>query len=102
MFQIDNKMRSAEVPKAVVVMTDGRNDKTLSSNPAESFHDNNITVAVVGIGDEVDVKELQKLLLPDHYVHLATDFDDLLSEAFLEGIIICVDNPNSKPQYIYS
>ena len=88
MFNIVNGMRPT-VPKAVVVITDGKNNVDLEPlNAAEQFHDAGIKVIAIGVGD-VDEDELLSLVKVENDLHLAEDFDQLISDAFVDSIANC-------------
>ena len=49
----------AEVPKILVVMTDGKSENALGvARASMALKDNHVTIVAVGIGEEVDMEEL--------------------------------------------
>ena len=89
MFQTANGMRE-ECSKLVVVMTDGENNEPLAPmDAAKRFHDAGIRVVVVGIGQNVDTDELLSLVEVDSDLHQAQDFDELISDSFVDSLVQC-------------
>ena len=93
MFQSANGMRPYdECSKVAIIMADGKNTEPWEPmNYAKKLRDARIRVVVVGIGNSVNQDELRPLVEVDDDFHLAQDFDDLISDSFLESTAICQD-----------
>ena len=87
MFQESNGMRPT-APKTLVLITDGEQKNVDYAAYAKFFHDENIRVIVIGVGN-VRQDHLLKLVKVDSDLHVAKDFDALLKDSFIEDITIC-------------
>ena len=87
MFQISNGMRSG-VSKTLILITDGQQHNVDYNFWATEFHNRNIKVIVIGVGN-VNVGDLQQLVEDPNDLHLATNFDITLDENFIRNISLC-------------
>lgn len=66
------------VPRIAIVMTDGQSDyPKLTQDEAELAHKEGITTFAIGIGNRVDVRELQGLASDADYLFTVDSFDAL-------------------------
>ena len=86
MFQESNGMRPT-ASKTLVLITDGKQNVNYAAY-ARFFHDKNIRVIVIGVGN-VRQDDLLKLVKVDSDLHVAKDFDALLKDSFIKDVTIC-------------
>ena len=73
-------VRPAEqgIPRVAIVVTDGKSNKGGGPNAtianAQGVHDNNILTFAVGVGDNVNMAELDAIATSPEYVYLLNDF----------------------------
>eukprot|EP00794_Sanderia_malayensis_P005383 gene5383-6056_t len=89
MFNVSNGARQ-NVSKVLVLLTDGKQTVEYDSiTPAEAikpFHQDGITVIVIGIGPAVDPRELVSMVKDPKNMYRAKDFNQLKSQDFISRI----------------
>jgi len=104
LFQTHNGMRD-HVHKTLVLLTDGANGGGPPlSTVIQKFHDDQIRVIVVGVGN-VNEQELKSMVKEeDDHLFLANDWQHLLSDDFVESTIegcnLHVDCPAARTELI--
>ena len=88
LFSLQNGMR-ASTSKLLIILTDGKQTKDYGYVPLHSaiapFHQSGIKVIVIGVGSKVDKDELSRMVVDQNDLFLATDFDELISDAFIRN-----------------
>ncbi len=78
------------VPKLLVLLTDGKQtddaDAIDPGNIATELKQSGVRLIVIGIGNEVDDKELLHMAGEKSNIYKATDFNELKSFAFVESV----------------
>ena len=81
-----------EVTQVAIIITDGRSDNTsLTAVEAQKAHDQGIHIFAIGVGDYVDVAELERIASRpiDQYVHRVRSYEGLDSIKELLAIQTC-------------
>ena len=85
LFSLQNGMR-ASASKLLIILTDGKQTKDYGYVPLHNaiapFHQSGIKVIAIGVGSKVDKDELSRMVVDQNNLFLATDFDELVSDAF--------------------
>ena len=80
-----------DVPNVVILLTDGVQTISRYSVPAETIADalrrDGVTVLGIGIGSEVDPKELQRIVGDSENLYLSSDFNQLISDDFISKLV---------------
>ena len=81
------------VPKILILLTNGKQtiaaDSLSLEDAARPLHEANVRILAVGMGQNVDEKELSSVVLKDEDVFLAPSFDDLVSLSGSVSKITC-------------
>ena len=87
MFQVANGMRM-DVPKVMILITDGHSGgpPLESLDYATKFSDAGIRSVVIGVGNGINRPALLSVVREESDLHLARDFDQLLSKDFIDSI----------------
>ena len=80
---------------SVVLFTDGQGSNKPLKEVAQPFHDENIRVIVVAIGDGINENDLRSMtkhngkseVTHDHFFHVKKDIKELTSQTFIENSI---------------
>ena len=79
-----------DVPQVLILLTDGAQTRDINSvAPAQAiapFHESNVKVVVVGIGEKAKKAELAGLVKSDNDLYMAKTGDDLISDRVLAGV----------------
>ena len=100
---------------SVVLFTDGQGSNKPLKEVAQSFHDEQIRVIVVGIGSGINENDLRSMTknhgvsntTHDHFFHVKKDIEDLTSQTFIDNSIegcnfaVGKGSPQEKPQKNY-
>ena len=87
MFRESNGMRPT-AHTTLVLITDGNQAGVDHKDMAKFFHDENIRVIVIGVGN-VNTADLLDLVKVERDFHLAENFEALLRDPFIRNITIC-------------
>lgn len=92
-FDTNGSITRRGVPKILILLTDGKQtvapDATSLDEAARPLHEADVKILTVGMGSNVDVKELRAMSLDNKDVFLAPSFDDLLSLSGSVAKIMC-------------
>ena len=79
-----------DVPQVLILLTDGAQTRDVSAVPPSQaiapFHESNVKVLVVGIGERAKKTVLAGLVKSDSDLYMAKTVDDLISDKVLAGI----------------
>ena len=87
MFQEYNGMRS-NASKTLVLLSDGRDTRVRFDLWREKLNTAGIRVLVIGVGN-INKRDLRHMVNDDKDFYIAKDFNDLLSDEFMNSIILC-------------
>ena len=102
LFQ-DHGMR-LDVPQVLILLTDGAQTRDISAVPPSQaiapFHESNVKVLVVGIGEKAKKAELAGLVKSTKDLFMAKSGDDLISDKVLAGIRASSCQPGRHPKVL--
>ena len=85
----DHGMR-LDVPQVLILLTDGAQTRDINALPISQaiapFHESNVKVLVVGIGERAKKTVLAGLVKSDSDLYMAKTVDDLISDKVLAGM----------------
>lgn len=95
----DHGMR-LDVPQVLILLTDGAQTRYINAVPASQaiapFHESNVKVLVVGIGEKAKKVELGGLVKSNNDLYMAKTANDLTSDKILAGIRASACQPGNR------
>merc|ERR1712018_25941 len=95
MFQVFNGMRP-DVHQTMVLITDGQQAGVNFDLYRERFNQAGVRVIVVGVGN-FQSRDIRHLTSDDADIYVASDFDELVSDEFIESITFCGEFVEKTP-----
>ena len=90
LFSVSNGARK-DVPKILILLTDGSQtqdrDAVDPGKVAKTLRENDISIVTIGIGQGVNVDELEHIAGDKSRVYQADDFDKLIEGGFINNIL---------------
>jgi len=98
----DDSGSRAEVPKAVIVVTDGgarnKNKMAIQRRAHELKDLDGATVVVLGIGNGVDRQVMRQIVSDPEHAYLVSSYDDLPQYVKMTADAVCSASPPPPPR----